>query len=244
MPSTYKGSPISISSRDESYTEDGKIAVTVTFTGDVDVLRSQKPATGDELAGYEDDGVVVRSVKISRPGTGKLGTMVVEANNELSSSGNGGQPDTYELEWQRVDQDIRYHPIYAVGGDQELDRIDRAEVEYLLNHPEEASTATYDDMTDEAKHLYARLARGQTSYALYIPVARQTTTSLTMPACSGVGEVDNPPGAIGAPSSSGNSNSYVYVKTSDRRSKQGNIWTRTQEWTGFEQVDTDIIEGV
>jgi len=94
MPSTYKGSPITISSREESYTEDGKIAVTVTFTGDVDVLRSQKPATGDELAGYEDDGVVVRSVKISRPGTGRLGTMVVEANNELSDSGSGGQTHT------------------------------------------------------------------------------------------------------------------------------------------------------
>jgi len=114
----------------------------------------------------------------------------------------------------------------------------------MMEHPDEIETDSYGDMSDEAKHLYARLARGQTSYALYIPVARQTTASLTMPASGGVGEVDNPPAAIGAPSSSGNGKTYYYVKTSDRRSKQSNIWTRTQEWTGFEQVDTDIIEGV
>jgi hypothetical protein len=241
MPSTYKGSPISISSRDESYTEDGKIAVTVTFTGDVDVLRSQKPATGDELAGYEDDGVVVRSVKITRPGTGRLGTMVVEASNEFSEE--NGQPDTYELEWQRVDQDLRTHPIFQTNGTWVLTDADRTAVEYLLEHPDEYATK-WPALTNNAKQIYGRLARNQSSYAVYLPVARQTTTSVTMPACSGVGHLDNPPGVIGAPNTSGNNKVYRYVKTSDRRSKQGSTWTRTQEWTGFEKVDTAIIESI
>jgi len=201
---------------------DGAIEATQTYEGRYSDLVSGAPAIG-QLITISGVTLYCENVEIQQGATDD-GKMTVSASNRTTIVVD-------ETEWVRVDQDIRYHPNFMTGGMWELDDADRQDVEAKLNAPNDDSVDTPDGNAGE---LYTRLLRGETNYAIYIPVCRRTSYYLTNPSVgSGCGKIATPP----MPSPTG----YTYIFTADRAVRSGWCWQRVQEWTGFADVDTDII---
>ncbi len=93
----------------------------------------------------------------------------------------------------------------------------------------------YSALSDNAKALVDRLKRGQDTYVVYAPVARRTTKFSTKAGNTRCGFLSNPPGDAAVAG-------YLYLKTADRSTRDRN-WTRSEEWTGADEIDTEIYAG-
>jgi hypothetical protein len=217
---SYQSQPTAI-----KRTEDGT-SKTYRWHGDYDALNTFQ-ATFSTGGTY--DGLTVRDVDLV-PEAGGLAMLSVTANNIVAPGSGGGGGDlspVYELDWQRVDKDIRYHPAF-VSGDYVLTNADRQEVDNCLRDPNIDADAT---LGFNAMELYQRLLRGQTSYPLFVPVARKSSYSTSRPITGDCGTQSTPPSQCGAPAG------YVYVKMADKVIKRNGSYERSEEWVGFDEVD-------
>jgi hypothetical protein len=74
-------------------------------------------------------------------------------------------------------------------------------------------------------------------YPVAYPLASATTYHNYRPSSgTGVFSKENPPSECGAPTSS-----YVFVKTADRITKQGRLYTRVQQWRGYYGGTDDLL---
>lgn len=82
----------------------------------------------------------------------------------------------------------------------------------------------------------AKRLKGIDSYRLWAPVARQTIETYGLPESNPCGLIEDPPGAIGAPSG------YTYQRSAQRAVKTGRYgkWQQIQEWQGADTIDTDL----
>jgi hypothetical protein len=245
MSASYKGASATIanpSRRTEKKTRSGVIEVTLELDGkysDLVAIRDANPA-GTALSGYSPVPYITERA-IRRDGKGDMSTLTIEATSAVEStdfSGGDGatSEDTLEVDWARIEQDIRYHPVWD-SGTYTVTTAERKIIERKLQN-----SANTEELGDGAAALYDRLVKGQTHYPFYVPVVRKSTASSTRPLTGGVGSIDTATAiSAGGPPQSANGRSYTYIKTADRRIKQGGRWTRYQEWTGFEKVDTLTI---
>jgi hypothetical protein len=249
MSATYKGSSASVanpSKRNEKWLRSGVQEVTLEVEGrysDLVTIRSANPA-GTVLSGYS--AVYVTDASIKRDGKGDLAVLTIEATSAVDPSEfSGTTVTTKSVTWQRIDQDMRFHSIFQAGGTYAIDTAGHGLVDYYLGLPDSdwKSDVYTNTLTANERRLVDKLARGQTHYAVYIPVVRKTATGGTPPTISGVGQIDTAGAtAAGGPAQSGNGETYTYVKTADESNKQGGeSWVRTEEWTGFEYVDPDVV---
>lgn len=204
---------------------------TYKWVGDYSTLVSAGAAYTINLSTI--DGLTVRSTDVD-PGSGGLATLTVVADN-IVPGGNVAET-VYELEWVRVDKDIRFHPEWDNGGKLGMGTLldtDREQIERKLR-----GDKVTEAISDLGYELYDRLLKGVTSYPIGIPVARQTNFSIVRPSSSGTWVKSSPPSGCGAPSTSPQTGAgYTYVKTADRIIKRNGGFERTQEWSGFEDTD-------
>jgi hypothetical protein len=241
MPtSDYKGTTTVLSKRTVKTSNDGK-QVTLVYTGTKTALEAIEPAVGSAPSGYTD--VYVRATTIETAKAGKLCELTIESDNFIGASASTFSPDeVLECQFAKIEKDIRLHPIYASGGIKALTESDRNSIaEWEADTNKTTKATKYADLSDNATHLADRIARGQTGFDVYIPVATRTRYSGTTPIIGGCGKQDSPYVGIGAPMFSANAKPYVYIKTADSKVRQSRRWQRREEWTGFEQVDTDIV---
>jgi hypothetical protein len=207
--------------RVEHTSSDGIFEVKLSYEGQIDLLRASQPKISDGVAGYS---VFVEDVTLESTGQADKAILNVSASDRLTKT-------VSEVVWLRVDEDIRNHKVFAAGGQFALTDDQRREVEAKLNAPSDDTVPT---PTGNASELYQRMLKGETNYAVYIPVAKQTSWYLSFPVANGCGQVASIlPMAV--PSG------YTYVSTADSATRSSLYWQRQQEWTGFTSVDTVIV---
>jgi hypothetical protein len=179
-------------------------------------------------------GLTIRDVDLT-PEEGGLATLVVKTDNIIAAgTGNGGGDTSpvYELEWQRVDKDIRNHPYWAALLESERDAI----YEWEQDSNKTTKTAKYTALSDLQKSLAQRIAKGQTNYMVFVPVARKTSYTVSNTIVPGeCGKQSTPPASCRAPAG------YTYVKMADKMIRRSSGYERCEEWVGFDAVDSILF---
>src|SRR5205814_388524 len=93
--------------------------------------------------------------------------------------------------------------------------------------------AKYSALSSNAKKFADKVKRGQDSYVVYQPVARQTERLSYRPTAEPCGILQNPPYGLQI-------TGYEYLKTADRVTRQGKYFESAREWSGAEFWDHDI----
>jgi hypothetical protein len=204
---------------------------TLTWEGDYTHLSSQFDTYTIDVSMI--DGLTVRSATLD-PMPGGMARLTVEIDDIVAGGGGGGSGNdpVYELDWTRVDKDLRSHPKFNTGGIYALTNSEKAEVDKAIKGDAAAPT------TGNKLQLYQRLLKGVVAYPVGVPVARSTTYTITRPTATGTWIRGTPPALCGAPANNPQSGAaYTYVKTADRIIKRSGGFERVQEWSGFEDAD-------
>lgn len=229
--------------------------LTLTYEGQYNNLLSERPTIGSGMSGFT--GYTVERVDVQNL-EGSKGQMTIGLFQDISQ-GSGGSPAypidaIYEIEWLQVEKKLELHPRYVVGGGgaKELTDDDLAELAQWENETNSTYRKAFsylaipgDDGSIEtlspfAQDFAAKKLKGVDSYLLFIPVLRKTSTGYVPPSVTTCGKIENP-APYGFPSIPGD---YTFMRTADRGQKTGRSgkWERVQEWTGFDDIDTDIYE--
>lgn len=236
-----------------------KTVVGISYVGPYAQCLASRPAHGSELA--DMSGYRVTNSKVRRQAAG-IGRLTITAESSSAEVGTGDNNDAtstqLEKESGQLEKPVKQHPMYATGGSKVLSDDDWAAIERWENEtdqtirklfkyrprPEADPTFLYT-LSDNAKHLAARLLKGRDSYLLFQPVLRKTTNHPREPETGDCATTGAPTGFARLPqrkTEGGTSVDYVWIKTADRATNSGenNTWQRMQEWTGFDEVDTDF----
>jgi hypothetical protein len=218
---TYQAQPttfvVNTDGTSKTYSWRGDYAALVTYSASFSV-------------GLVYNNLYIRTVELT-PEDGGLATLKVTCDNYATSGGSGTTP-VYEVEWQRVDKDIRNHPYWAALLDVERDAI----FEWEQDSNKTTKGAKYTALSNLAKSLAQRIAKGETHYMIFVPVARRTTYFISytiLPSTCGKQEI--PPAGCNAPAG------YTYVKMADKLIKRATGYERCEEWVGFDAVDTILF---
>ena len=249
MSATWKsskttGSPpvplnASLVSRKATLEHDNRITEVQVYEGDTAGLATLQPIIGASFASIIGANLVyVRSVEYETHSKGPVVRMTVTATN-WTSGGNSESDTDYELEWMRVDKDIRSHRAFNdSGAAYEMDEADWNELaEWEAETNASKKQELYDDLSVSATALADRLKKGETNYPVWVPVARKSYQTITRPTTSSVGKIDTPPPQCGAPLNTEYGKAYFYVLMADRAVRQRGVWRRQQEWMGFDDID-------
>jgi hypothetical protein len=219
---TYQAQPtaftVSANGTSKTYRWRGAYSALVTFSASF---------TPDALY----NSLTIRDVDLT-PEEGGLATLTVKTDNIIGTGGGGGGGDVYELEWQRVDKDIRNHPYWDALLDVERDAI----FEWEQDSNKTTKGAKYTALSNLAKSLAQRIAKGETHYMVFVPVARKTSYTISntiIPA--GCGKQSVPPVSCRAPAG------YTYVKMADKMIRRPSGYEHVEEWVGFDAVDSILF---
>ncbi len=227
---------------------------TVIKKGTYASLLAGRPAKSSE---YEHEGVtfLVTSTTLRRE-KGGLGTLTINLFDRYKSgSGNPNilenPNETVELDYTLIEKAIENHPLFK-----ELMQMGAARSAYrkwyglpdsdpnkellrypIVSNPNPENDGDYDHLPTEPpaiRQLADLKLGGIEAYFLQVPVVRKTTVLATAPNSSSAGQRDNPPEF--------SSVSAVWLKTADKVSRSGKrgAWQRTEEWTGFDDLN-DLI---
>jgi hypothetical protein len=217
-------------------------------------LEGQVPTIGSPVTGLPA-GYLVEEVQLLE-GNGGSGRMIVVAARPTPNSGlpgTGQLGDTiYELDWYEERRPIEEHPKC---GDLKADRPAYVFPQYgadyegqaVFNDPKKGRQRTWDhwEVIDSFDYqqksgsgawslgAYKELKeQGYVDFPVAYPVARKTTYTRSRVTPSGqVWKNSNPPGDVTAP------NGWYYVKTAERITKVGRVWTMVEEWRGYSNAD-------
>lgn len=227
----------------------------IPFVGPYDQLTSQQPGLGSTVSGLTAD-YLVEEVSIEE-GQGGSGRMIVTATKRTPGPPSGSSSyaqigeTLYELEWYEERRPIEEHPkcgylksdrpryLYPDQGSET-----EGQAANLPNSKKGRPRTWAHWEVLEADDYYEKsggwsLAEyqglkeaGKDTYPVAYPVARKTiyTRGRLTPATN-VWKKDNPPAEVDAPSG------FEYVKTASRITKQGRIWSKTEEWRGYAVSD-------
>jgi hypothetical protein len=256
MPSKWKGKRIFPVKRREMFTERG-LTVTLTIGGVWSELRAQLPVFGSQLIGFGYAGTLfVEAVELERTGEGQKGVLTITATERLTDGANLlAFPDPrliLEKEWLPVEVALRKHPNFNSTGNGGnalwlLSATDDAQLTAWENETDPALRATFhwsdatNTLSANAQEYAARILRNQTAFNVYLPAAKRTRFYGSSPVIGGCGKPEAPPAAFNMPTLSGNNQPYHYIKTADRCAKQGMVHEREENWIGFIDFDSDII---
>ncbi len=237
MPSpVWRGSASLVEASDSpefENTQDGP-RYTRHFSGPYASVMSSLPDRRAAMSGTPS-GFLVDTVKVDKA-PGRRGTMTVTLTpNPIEDAFQSGEPvGLLEIEWIEIQKRLELHPRYQTGGDSELSSSDLDAIEEWKNQNTASDRAVkYAKLTDNAQEFVDKLQRGQDSFIVYAPVARQTTRTKDQPDSTNCGFISAPPDPIAI-------DGYTYLKTADRINRRGDFFEHILEWTGGTDVDTDI----
>jgi hypothetical protein len=223
-------------------------------------LEGQMPTIGSTVSGLPA-GYLVEEVQLQE-GNGGSGRMVVVAGRPTPNSGlpgTGQLGDTiYELDWYEERRPIEEHPRC---GDLKSDRpfYEFPAMEWTsdtntgyspasaIPSSKNARQRTWDEWGVLNGNDYEQAsgagawslatykglkAQGYNDFPVAYPVARKTTYTRSRVSPTGnVWKNNNPPGDVTAP------NGWYYVKSAERITKVGRVWTMVEEWRGYAEAD-------
>jgi hypothetical protein len=210
------------------------------FVGPRDVLLATRPAIGEAMEGIPADYLVER-VRIKPGRGGKTGRMMVSLKSDFGGSSTPGlQAGQWvnEVEWAEAELPLIQNARYAAEDgekyltDDDLDAIREWERQgrpsLALFEYEESSS------WDNAKDYMGKIMRGREVFRAAFPICRRTRT-VRGTVTSGAGYIQDCPIAE-------KPDGYLWFKSADRCTKTGRNgkWIQFQEWTGFEDIDTDL----
>lgn len=217
-----------------------RVEVRDQWKGTIAALRGLRPANGTAMAGFA--GVYVEEAIIT-PGNGDTATLDILATNEETVATDDAP--VFEVRWVREVIDLKLHPIYRTGGTKALTATDKAAIALWEQEQDYALKAAYKitkptggiyELSDNAKHLAAKLLDGRTNFPVRIPVARKVSYHRTVPTTNPCDKRITGKPFTACPEG------YIWVSSEDqvvRRGKSGK-WERSREWEGFLSVDTDL----
>jgi hypothetical protein len=234
-----------------------KTTVTISYVGPYAQCLAARPPHGSELGDMAGYRVTNSRVRRQAGGIGKLTVTAEAEGTSVSITDNNDATSTQlEKEWTQLEKALKQHPMYGVDGSKELTPADRANLQRWEDEPDQAIKSAFQYKANpESKysialdphpaHLAAKLLKGRDSYMLYMPVLRKTTNHPREPTNGNCATTGAPSGFSVLPQrklETGDLVDYVWLKTADRATNSGehNTWQRIQEWTGFDEVDTDL----
>jgi hypothetical protein len=197
------------------------------YNGQYSILNAAAPPRGALTA----DGMVdVVDLKRAPGGRGIL----TVTYGPYSFAGLDAPGGLQEIEWVEVQKKLEQHPRYQIGGPAALTASDLDKIEDWRTTTSATERASkFSALSFNAQDFAAKVNRGQDSWVIYAPVARQTLRSQSEPTAGGCGVIQSPPPLIAI-------TGYQYLKTADRVSGQGTHWEQTREWTGADSWDSEI----
>jgi len=223
-----------------------RASYTLEYEGPYSACVANAPATGQTVAGYT--GPILKVSGGMRGGGGKGFLRITIENIFPPAESQPFQPQ-FEVEWIELDKALAMAPCYRPGGNLELTIADLHEVELWLATEDsvlrDAWKYSYQDsqgavktggpLSAHAQNYATKLRRGQDSYRLWTPMCRKTTRCRNLP-------TTNPCGIPSTPGFGPTGSGLIYIKTADRavRSGKHGLWERIEEWTAFDEIDTDI----
>ena len=225
----------------------------LVYRGGYSALLSFAPTKGSPAV-FLGESFIVLTSKLRRD-RGGLGTLDV-ALGDPSNSGSGGDPEnaniTTEIDWTLIEKPLEAHGVFDdlfrntssselllafKKWDALADEFLPKKVEFkypLVETPSLDVAEHWGDLTDAALLFAKKRFSGIDSYMLQVPVVRRTTILSTAPPTSTAGQRDDPPKFAEA--------ATTWLKTADKsvqRTKRG-AWERTEEWSGFDELDADL----
>jgi len=231
---------------------------TVPFVGPYTELLASQPALDASLSGFPTD-YKVKEVTVEE-GRSIDGKMVVTIEKPLA--GNTGSTEdsqigdpVYESDYSEERRPIEEHnkcgnldpgrPYYEYPDRKTSDANPGVDATTATNDAEKVyKQRTWDHWQSLDDNDYAagdwNLAdykslkeKGRNDYPVAYPVCTVTTYSkFRQTSGSGVWSISSPPAQCSPPSG------WTYVKTGDRCTKQGRLYTRVQTWRGYDSTDT------
>lgn len=224
------------------------ITVTRSFEGlDWNTIFAARPDIGSTYSDLPIDLTVKHwHAEPSEGGGGKLTVELTQATNDSAYASILYDVPEYQVDNPALEKDLKLHRMYQVGGTFALTAADRNAIHDWEAETDKTKKGTkYSALSTNAKNLADKLLVGTTHYAHYYPVVTQTRKYKGgAPKAQGLGKIDNPPTAANAPTTTGNGKPLTYIKTSDTIRRQQKIWERTEQWSGFDTVDTDIANNL
>lgn len=232
------------------------VKMTRSFTGPIDSCYKYAPAPGWGAPGAA--GFIVDAPVTITPLEGGAGRLTYTATTPAQGTTDDQSPPLLEIDWTQLQKRLEDHPIYSSdtsssssgsnpnAGKYALTSADRGAIKAWqgiadtyptyyaqFQYPSTPGTTPNQTLSSNAQNLAKKLMRGEESYVLYYPVSRATTYSKKRPVSGGCGAPASPPNSIKLAG-------YIYLKTADRLSYNGKVWTRVQEWTGVDAIDPDL----
>jgi hypothetical protein len=215
----------------------------VMYAGPLSILLARRPALGVEIEGFAGFGLKVNQVEINEL-DGNAGEMIVQLSAPLGdtiSTTPLGDP-VYEIEFAELQRPLELH---IKCGILKPNRPQNPTLRRVATWEDWAqlTAADYDDSGGKwpLATYQAKRELGIETFLTAAPVVRRTIYYFHNP--SGVGQDcfirENPPGAALAPSQLQNSG-LVWLKGTDKITRQGRLRTRITEWLGAWHWDTDI----
>lgn len=159
--------------------------------------------------------------------------------------------EVYELDWATHEKALIEHPRYQEGGAEVLTNDDRANLIAWRNQPapEEKAMFRYPDNFDfvsgeasskelsgNAQAYAGKILKGTEAYKVSTPVARISSLLVSHPNTSPCDRYRTSVPFEGCPAG------YTWLKVADRALRTGRKgqWTRSVEYQGFVDLDTDL----
>lgn len=244
MSATFAGPETVLVSRTLTLSTDDRVDQTEIYQGELSQLLAMQFAVGGSFPSLDgSETVYIVSLDYQTHANGPFAQLTLNASNAIPNIPGGSVQGTmYELDFQRIEKELRTHRKFQPGGGFALSEEDLNKIAAWERESESEKRKTlFDALGASAKECAKRLARGQTSYPIWVPVARKSFYTSKRPILSAVGAIDSPPSLCGAPTATAAGKNYIYVRTSDKATReQGRPWRRETEWMGFDEVD-DLI---
>jgi len=198
-------------------------------TGTLTTTRSYTGPYAELVALQADIRALASTTTLTPTDAGQAKLDATYADDTSGGEGTQEPEPTYEIDWATLTRAIETHPLFATLPIADLNWV-RKEIAENANFATLSGVAYEED--ELALQLYTKLARGQTDYNIATPIVRATTYHTAIPTSQGAWFRDEPPIKP--------TGTWEYLKTADRVTKQGRIYTRTQEWSGAKTWDPDI----
>jgi hypothetical protein len=213
-----------------------------SWVGPYDLCLAQKPARGAGMAGFP--GLIVLDSDIERL-PGGMGRLVVQFDAASADDDQGpaaAQP-TYEVYWVQQSLSLKFHPLYRPGGAKAIPQAGSPNDHFNIREWEASTTAdeqtkAYYKLSDNAKHLVDKLAKGQDSFHFFLPVAvivsRHMGAGNALPC--GLRLADGAKPFPQCPAG------YAWLLSGDRWARTGKRgkWVRTRTYNGYPWLDPDL----
>lgn len=213
-----------------------KVQATVRYRGTYALCLSTAPRKGALGTGPYSGGAVT-SAKVKREKGGLAELVIIYEGNLMVGGGGSTQvpADEPDVDLEKVEFALEKHPRYELAfADDEECAAARKYVESTNDDDRNAFQWILDQGDPLIVEFVSKLQRGQTHFAVWVPVYTWTLYYLDEPTLDPGSYPEDPFGPITAPLG------WEWLRRGDKLTWNGSYWKLTRSWQGAVTVDGDI----